>query len=168
MWEHDFGRGEAEGVDLRARGDGDGDFFEVGGGEDENDVGGRFFESFQEGVEGAFREHVNFVDDVDFIFPFRGGDGGFFAEVADVVDAGVTGGVDFDDVEVRIFEFVFEAVNFVSEDAGDGSFAAAARAGEEVAVRSFAGFEGGFERLCDLVLTNDFVEFFRAIFAIEG
>ena len=75
---HNIRRGKIENKDLDARGDGDGDFLEIGGGENEDDVGGRFLESFEEGVEGFFGEHVDFVDDVDFVFPFCRGDGGFF------------------------------------------------------------------------------------------
>lgn len=168
VWKHDSRRGEAEGEDLASGGDGDGDFFEVGGGEDEDDVGGGFFQSFEKGVEGGFREHVNFVDDVDLEFAFRWGDDGFFAEVADVVNAGVRGSVDFDDVEVRVFELIFEAVDFVGQDASDGCFAAAAGAGEEVGVAGFSRFEGGFEGFYDLVLADDFGESFWTVFTVEG
>ena len=41
---------------------------------------------------------MDFVDDIDLVFTFAGGDEGFFAEVANVVYAGIAGSVDFDDV----------------------------------------------------------------------
>lgn len=89
MIEHCFGVGKAKSVDLGAGRNGDWDFVGVGGRHDKDDVLGRFLEGFEEGVGGRFSQHVNFVDDVDFVFPFRWGDDGFFAEFADVVDAGV-------------------------------------------------------------------------------
>ena len=92
----------------------------------------------------------------------------FFAEVADVVNAGVGGGVDFDNVEIGIFEFVGEGVDFVGEDAGDAGFAGTAGAGEEVGVGDFALGEGFGENIGDLGLADDLGEGFGAIFAIEG
>ena len=83
---------------------------------------------------------MDFVDDVDFIFPFRGGNHGFFAKVADIIDTRVRGGINFDDVEVRIFEFVFKTVDFVRENARNGSFSAAARAGKKIRMRNFTRF----------------------------
>ena len=46
MRKHEVGRGEAKSENLAAGGDGDRNFFEVSGGEDEDDVGGGFFEGF--------------------------------------------------------------------------------------------------------------------------
>jgi len=85
---------------LAAGDDGGGDFVDVGGGEDEFDVGGRLFEGFEECVEGAGGEHVDFVDDVDFEGGACGADAGGLAEFADLVDGVVGGAVDFDDVHV--------------------------------------------------------------------
>ena len=149
---------EAEFELLGAGEDGDGDFVDVGGGEEENDVGGGFFEGLEEGVEGGFREHVDFVDDVDFVGAGGGGELGALEEVADVVDAGVGGGVDFDDVDIVVFELVGEAVDFVGYDAGDGGFADAAGAGEEVGVGKLAGFDRGGEGDGDVVLADDAVK----------
>ena len=86
---HCFRVSKTKSMDLGAGGNGDWDLVGVGGRHDKDDVLGRFLEGFEEGVGGGFGQHVNLVDDVDFVFPFRRGDDGFFAEFADVVDAGV-------------------------------------------------------------------------------
>ena len=74
-------------------------FLRVGGGENENNVARRFFQRLQHGVERVFRQHVHFVDDVDLVTPGGGGVLRVFDDVAHVVDAGVGGGVDFDQVD---------------------------------------------------------------------
>ena len=145
--------------------DGDGDFVRVGGGQDEFDVAGRLFQGFEHGVEGAFGEHVHFVDDIDFVFAGGGGVLGVFQHFADVVDAGVAGGVDFEQIDKAALvdggagwalaagfavagRFAVEAFG---EDAGDGGFAHAARAGEQVGMvqaafveRVLQGFDNVF------------------------
>ena len=43
---------------------------------------------------------VDFVDDVDFLWCGNGRDLGFFAQGADVIDAVVAGGINFDDIQM--------------------------------------------------------------------
>src|SRR5207248_2529718 len=123
----------------------------------------------------------DFVDDVDLEAAAGGAIGGVFDDGADVVDAGVGGGVDLDDVDVVAagdaeagFTFPaglcgglvgFLAVKGLGEDAGHGGFAGAAGAGEEKGVGDAAGLDGALEGLGDLVLPDDLVEILRAIFA---
>ena len=83
---------------------------------------------------------MDFVDDVDLVFALCRGEGGLFAKLADVVDTGVRGGVDLDDVGVIIFGGIGEAVNLVGENAGHRGLAAATGADKEVGVGSFARF----------------------------
>lgn len=71
---------------LASGNDGVWNFVQFCGGEDEVNMGGGFFQSFEEGVEGGFGEHVNFVDDVNFLFGEGGGKLGFFNEVANIVN----------------------------------------------------------------------------------
>lgn len=100
---HDFGRGEMESIGLSTRGDGDGNFVGLGGGHDKDCMGGRLFECFEKGVEGGFRKHVDFVDNVDFVLAEAWGNDGFLAQISDIVDAVIGRGIDFDDVEVIVF-----------------------------------------------------------------
>ncbi|EKY07669.1 hypothetical protein HMPREF9120_00948 [Neisseria sp. oral taxon 020 str. F0370] len=162
-------RGHVAQDELQAAGeDGDGDFVRVGGGEDEFDVLGRLFEGFEHGVKRTFGEHVHFVDDIDFVFARGGGVLGVFQYFADVVDAGVGGGVDFQKVDVASGVDVAAALAFAAgfavlrlfaveafgEDAGDGGFADAARAGEQVGVVQTAFVEGVLQGFDDVFLAD--------------
>lgn len=136
---------------------------------------GRFFKRFEERVEGAFGEHVGFVDDVDF----ESTEGGAVLGVVDHHFAGffdlrVAGGVDFDDVHSvaagdgetgfalaagfggGLVEFF--AVEGFGEDTGHRGFACAARAAEEIGVSDSAGFDGAFQCLGDVLLPDDFIK----------
>lgn len=81
---------------------------------------------------------MNFVDNIDFVFALRGGNDGFFAQISNIVDASVAGGVYLDNVEVIVLELVFETIDFVSEDARNGGFAGAAWAHKKICMRQFA------------------------------
>ena len=81
---------------------------------------------------------MNFVDNIDFVFALRGGDDGFFAQISDIVDAGIAGGIYLDNVEVIVFELVFKAINFVSEDARNGGFTSATWTNKKICMSQFA------------------------------
>ena len=86
---------------LAAREDGRRDLVDLGRGEHEDDVGGRLLEGLQEGVEGLLGEHVGLVDDVDLVAAPDRRIADLVAQLADVVDAAVGGGVHLDHVERR-------------------------------------------------------------------
>src|SRR5690606_29421865 len=95
-------------------------------------------------------QHVYFVDDVDAIASLRGRDVDFVDDVfAHVIDAGVGGSVDFDQVHHRLVgsdarakvalvagstRGAFFAVKAFGEQARRGGFAGTARAAEKVGV----------------------------------
>ena len=85
---------------------------------------------------------MDFVDDVDFVFAGGGSDDGLFAELADIVDTGVGSGVDFDDVEVIIFDGIIKTIDSVCENAGYRCLAGATGANEEIGVADFALGDG--------------------------
>ena len=63
---YNAGHGHAvEVINLATADDGGQYLVLLGGGEDEDDVGWRFLERLEEGVEGSRREHVYLVDDED-------------------------------------------------------------------------------------------------------
>ena len=64
-------------------------FVRIGGGENEFHMLGRLFQRFEHGVKRAFREHVHFIDDINFIFTDGGRILGVFQHFADIVDTGV-------------------------------------------------------------------------------
>ena len=54
--------------DLATRDDSLGYFLDLCGCEDETNIVSWFFDGFEEGVECAFTEHVDLIDDIDFLF----------------------------------------------------------------------------------------------------
>ena len=84
---------------LAARADGLGNVLGLGGGHHEDDVVGRLFERLQQRVEGGVGDLVRLVEDVDLVAVARGAVAGGVAQLANLVDAAVGGGVDLDDVD---------------------------------------------------------------------
>ncbi len=145
--------------------------------EDELDVLGRLFEGLQEGVEGALGEHVDFVDVVDLVAGPCGAVMGVVAQDPDVLDAGVGGAVDLQDVDVvaavdRLADVAlaaglgrgaFLAVQGPGQDAGHRGLADAARAAEEVGVGDAVLLDGALQGARDGLLADDLVKGRRAI-----
>lgn len=97
---HGGGREQAEGVVVGARADGGEHLVRLGGGEDEDQVGGRLFHDLEQRVEARGGDHMRLVDDEDAVAGFGGRVEGAVAEFAGVVDATVARGVEFDDIEI--------------------------------------------------------------------
>ena len=166
---------------LAARADGLRDVFGLRGGQHEDHVAGRFLERLEQRIEGGVGDLVGFVEDVDLEAVARGTVAGGFAQFANLVDAAVGGGVDFDYID-RVAGANFgagiadaaglghrlvrgAAVERHGQDAGDGGFADAAMAAEDVAVRNALLLDGVLQRAGDVLLANDFGEFLRTVFA---
>ena len=168
-------------IPLAAAEDGDGDFLHLGGGQDEDDMLGRFFHRFEQGVERLHREHVHLVDDVYFVAAHRRQVGDFVAQVADIVDAVVGGGVHLDNIEDRAAVDAFadlalaagvragmvQAVDGLGENFGAGRLAGAARAGEQVGVADAAGGDLVLQRRDDGLLAHNVGKALRTPFAIQ-
>ena len=174
-----------EGEVLAARADGLGDVFGLGGGHHEDDVVGGLLEGLEEGVEGGVGDLMGLVQDVDLVAVTGWGVSGGVAELADLVDAAVGGGVDLDDVggvagadlEAGVADLTrlgggaefgadgVAAVEGGGEDAGDGGFADAAMAGEDVAVGDALLGERVHEGDGDVVLSDDIGEALGAVLA---
>ena len=173
---------------LAARADGLGDVLGLRGGHHEDDVVGRLFEGLEQGVEGGVGDLVRLVEDVDLVLVARGAVAGGVAQLADLVDAAVGGGVDLDDVDgvagadlgAGLADVAglgggavggadgVAAVEGHGQDAGDGGFADAAVAGEDVAVRDAVLGERVEQRAGDVVLADDVGEERGAVFAGEN
>ena len=70
----------------------------LGGGEDENHMGGRLLQGLEQGIKGAGREHMHLVHDIDAVFGRRGGVMHLVPQVPDAVHTVVGGGIDFRDI----------------------------------------------------------------------
>ena len=165
----------AEVVALAAAEDGRFERFGVGGGEDEDDVRGRLFERFEQRVGGRAGQLVHLVDQIDLEAGGAGLVVGALAQLADVVDAAVAGGVDFDQVEAERVRAAVErggagrdAVDRAGEDSRGGGFAGATRAAEEIGVGDLVLLDGVAQGAHHGVLPRDVVEFFRPPLAIEN
>ena len=165
----------AEVVALAAAEDGRLERLRVGGGEDEDDVRGRLFERLEQRVGGRAGQLMHLVDQIDLE---AGGTGlvvGALAQFADVVDAAVAGGVDFDQVEAERVRAAVErggagrdAVDRAGQNPRRGGFAGAARAAEEIGVGDLVLLNGVAQGAHHGVLPRDVVEVFRPPLAIEN
>ena len=158
----------------------------LGGGEHELHVRRRFLERLEERVEGALREHVDLVDDVDLGARGRGPVAGAFDQLADVVDAGVAGGVHFEDIHVAVlvdgaavlaFAARFDgrpagavganAIERAGDDSRGGRLANPAHAGQHERVRQPPGSERIGEGAHHRLLADQFGKRLRSIGAGE-
>ena len=130
------------------------DLLGLGGGQDEDRAWRRLLEGLEEGVPGLLGEHVGFVEDVDLVAP--GDRGHLLAQLADVVDRVVGGGVHLDHVErggagdrhARVAgaagadRGAVLAVQAGGQDLGHARLAGAAGADEQVGVVDIAALDG--------------------------
>ena len=166
--DHGVQRDAAEVEALAAGEDGGRKLVRLGGGEHEDDVGGRLLQRLQQRVERRFGEHMRFVDEVELVARPAGRDAGALTQRPHIVDAAVRGGVELDQVQrlaaqerdarlALVVGLAFEgrsAVHSPGEDAGGAGLAGAARAGEEVGVRRRAGGDGVAQRGRDRLLPH--------------
>ena len=172
---------------LAARQHRDRDFADFGGGEHEFGVLGRLFQRLQERVEGRRRQHVDFVDDVDLVAGAGRRIAHAVIDLADVVDAGMGGGVHFQHVHVPAFHDrlavhaevrhvdgrpLHRAIRlFVVQRAGEnprrGGFADAADAGQDPGLRNPARFERVRDGADHGLLADQVVKTGGAVFACQ-
>ena len=163
---------------MRARFDRVDKIFRASGGEDEDDAFGRLFECLQKGVGCFVGKLVSFVEDYDFVAARGRSVTNHFAEFANLVDAAIGGGVNFENVErsaggnfaagiagvVGLGGGAFHAVERLGEDPRRSGFAHAADTEKNVGVSDAIRFDGVRERLGDVLLADNFDERLRAIF----
>ena len=142
------------------------------------DVRRRFFKRFEESVECFLRQHVHFIDDVDFIFAAgrRIPDG--ITEISDFFHSAVGGAVNFNDVEPASFnDFLADLTNIIrilvdrgkavertGKNAGCCCFAAPACPAENIRMRDTVRRNRIAKSICHVALTNDIVEDHRPPF----
>ena len=171
-----------KGKDLAAAQNGSGEAVHFRGREDEDHVARWFLERLQKSVEGAFGEHVRFVNDENFVTPLHRGIADFFPEGPGVIHGVVGGAVDFDNVRMNarrnfpaLLAFIARfgrggvgAVERLGEDPGNGGLADAACAAEEVAGGDAVFGAGSGEDLLDHILPHDLGKGLGAVTGGEG
>ena len=131
---------------LAAAHNGDGELVRLGGGKDKDHAFRRFFQRFQQRVEGVAGEHMGFVNDENLVAAFhrRVADG--FAQGAGVFHTVVGSAVDFGHVNVNALGYLAAllalvagfrprsvlAVERLGKNTGNGGFAHAASAAQKV------------------------------------
>ena len=169
---------------LAARQDGDRNFADLGGGEDEFDVLGRFFQRFQQGVEGVHRQHVHFVDDIDFVAGRCSAVADAVNNLPDVADPGARGGVHLQHVDMAAFgdgaaglahqarlgcrppcAIRPDAVQPLGDDPGRGGFTGSPDASHDERVGDPVGHKGVLQRAHHRLLPDEVGKGFRPVFA---
>ena len=148
----------------------------------ENDVRRRLFDRLEQRVERRGRQHVDFVDDEDLVaIADRGNRQAFDNHLADVVDAGVGRGVDFEHVDVAAFGNLdarvahaaglgrrpLHAAQRPRQDARRRRLAAAARARQHERLRDPLALERVLEGARDRLLSEHILELLRPPLAGE-
>ena len=151
----------------------------LGGGENEDRMGGRLLQSLEKGAESRGREHVDLVDDENRITPHLRNDAHLLDEGADVLDGVVRRGVELVDVErtalvertarlalvARLGAAGGKAVDGLGEDAGAGGLAHAARPAKKVGMGQLSALDGVFQRRSNMLLPHDRRKGRRAVFS---
>ena len=156
------------------------DFLRFCRGQDENNMRGRFFQCFQQRVEGGPGNHMRFINDKDPLFQFKRGILRFFYQTPDVVNAVVGSGVHFNDIRAVLprrthARFAHAAwfavvraftVEGTREDFSGTGFAGSAGSAEQVCVRNMIRRNLILQNRCDVRLPDHFLEQLRAVFAV--
>ena len=147
-------------------------------------MGWGLLDQLQERLPRLRGELVRLVEDVDLEAPLDGLQHDALADLADVVDAALRGGVHLDDVERRAVRDREadrarlvrrgrrpgrpRAVQRLREDARHRGLPGAARAGEEIRLPHLVVLDCVLQRPHDRLLPDDLVEALGAVLAVEG
>ncbi len=170
---------------LAARADGLRNVFRLRGGHHEDDVRRGLFERLEQRVEGGLGDLVRFVEDIDLVTVARRRIARRLAQLANLIDAAVGGGIDFDHIHgVALADLdagvaraarlgrgslsrpdLGAAVERHGQNARDGGLADAPVPGKNVAVRDAILAERIEQRARDVVLAGNVGEALRSIFS---
>ena len=170
-----------EGIPLAAGENGGRDLVQLRGGQNEHQVGRGLLQNFQQGVEGGGGEHVHLVHDVYPLFHVGRGVNGLVPQSADLIHAVVGGGVQLQNVQkaavfnaetagtltagVAVYRVL--AVHRLGQNFGAGSLAGAPGAGKEIGVGGAALRHLLFQRLGDVLLSDNVGEHLGPPFAVQ-
>ena len=136
---------------------------------------------FSSALNAAVREHMHFVDDVDFEAALIGREIDLVAQIANVIHAGIGGGIDFDQIEetavidrladsafvARPFRQIFmQTVDRFGQQARRCRLARAARAAKQVGMPNAPGSNAVLQGSRDMLLPNNFIKAGRTPFAV--
>ncbi len=166
---------------LAARADRLGNVLRLRRGHHEDDVAGRLLQRLQQRIKRGIGDLVRLVEDVNLEAIARRAITGGLAQLANLVDATVGGGVNLDDIHrvagsnlaagiahaarLRHRMVLRLAIQRHGENAGDRRLADTTVSAEDVAVRDPSLLNGVLQGSGDVLLPDDVGEFLRPVFA---
>ena len=153
---------------LTARRNGRGNLVDLGRRKHKHRVRGRLFQRFQQRVKRRIREHVDFIDDVNAIGAAERRKFDVFTKFPDVIDPGIRGSIDFNDVHrvpasnflaafalfTRFRSRTVFAIQGLGQNAGDRGLADAAHTGKQISMGDVFAKDGVPQRLDDVRLSD--------------
>ena len=140
----------------------------------------RFFQGLQQRVKGLRRQHVHFIDDIDFVFSQQRRIRHLLDDLSDIVDAVVAGGVKFDDVRMislQICQTVLAgiaglflkilAVDRFRKELCDRSLTGSSWSGKKIRMGDPVLFDRIQKRFYDVLLSDDLREFRRSVCPVQ-
>jgi hypothetical protein len=139
----------------------------LGRGQNEDRIGRRLLQGFEECVEGRVGQHVHLIDDVYLVHAELRRIAHLIDEIANVLNRIVGSGVELVDVE-RIAPAFSRGVKIVDEpgqNPGTGGFSHTARAAEKHGLGRLSAVHGVLKGRGDVLLPDHLLEPFRAVLA---
>ncbi len=167
---------------MTARYNGLGDLLYFGGGENEYDVLGWFFEYLEQCVKGTFGKHMHFVDDVDLVAcAIEWWKDRFFTQLSNIVYSGMGSSVDLYDAErgslkdleatgafaTGVAILWFETVERKGEYSSNGGLSCSSGSGKKVGVTYSSGCYSIFEGFNDVCLSFYLRKVLGTVFSVE-
>ena len=110
---------------------------------------------------------MNFVDNVYFILPRRRCNRNFLTQLSNIIDATITSPINFNDVDIIVFNLVFKAVHFVRQNPCYRSLAAPTRANQQIGMAHLTLLQSLNQWFRYLRLPYHFRQFRRPISPIQ-
>ena len=150
------------------------------GGQNKNNVAGRFLHYFEQRIERRCGEHVHLVDNIYFVCADTGRVSRFIPQIPDIVHAIVGCGVDFHNVHhtaivntrtyralsARVCAIPALTVHCFGEYLGAGRFTGAARACKQICMAQTSGLQLRAQRVRNMLLPDHIRKGLRAPFAV--
>ena len=170
-------------IDLTATEYGGENLVLLGGGEDEDWIGGRLFERLEQSIEGPLGEHVHLIDDIDAVLAYLRGYAHLLNESAYVLDGVVARRIQLVDIETALlieshatFTLIagivlrrrVETVDCFCEDTCTSGFTHPSRAAEEIGMRKPVGADGIAQRVSECRLPYHRAKCSRTILACRN
>ena len=125
--------------------------------QDKNNMRWWFLQCLKQGVGGFFGEHMDFVDNIDFVTGLVGRVVHFLTEVSDFINAAIAGRINLDDIQSRplgdclahgtgitwlILAIIGKAIYGLGQNAPGAGLAGASGTAEKIGMRYVTATQG--------------------------